>query len=115
MNEYDKKWLQEKYPARQFILVSKDRNLRIKCRALGIETEDYLHDKISEEYSTPIVYLTSFSDELTISRAKKTGAYGFIAKTTNTDTVCVTLGPHGAIMYHNQHFYYNSGFEVNVR
>ncbi len=42
--------LQEKYPKRKFILVSKDRNLRIKCHALGIETEDYLHDKISEEY-----------------------------------------------------------------
>jgi PhoH-like ATPase len=42
--------LQEKFPARNFIVVSKDRNLRIKCRALGIATEDYLHDKISEEY-----------------------------------------------------------------
>ncbi len=42
--------LHEKYPARKFVLVSKDRNLRIKCRALGIATEDYLHDKISEEY-----------------------------------------------------------------
>ena len=42
--------LQEKLPKHTFILVSKDRNLRIKCRALGINTEDYLHDKISEEY-----------------------------------------------------------------
>lgn len=40
----------EKFPNRKFVLVSKDRNLRIKCRALGIDTEDYLHDKISEEY-----------------------------------------------------------------
>jgi PhoH-like ATPase len=42
--------LQEEFPARKFIMVSKDRNLRIKSSALGIETEDYLHDKISEEY-----------------------------------------------------------------
>lgn len=42
--------LQERFPNRKFIVVSKDRNLRIKCRALGIHTEDYLHDKISEEY-----------------------------------------------------------------
>jgi len=42
--------LKEKFPKRNFILVSKDRNLRIKCHALNIPTEDYLHDKISEEY-----------------------------------------------------------------
>lgn len=42
--------LKEKSPKRKFILVTKDRNLRIKCRALGIDTEDYLHDKITEEY-----------------------------------------------------------------
>ncbi len=40
----------EDFPHRRFIFVTKDRNLRIKCRALGIETQDYLHDKISEEY-----------------------------------------------------------------
>ncbi len=42
--------LKENFPRRQFILVSKDRNLRIKSGALNIENEDYLHDKISEEY-----------------------------------------------------------------
>lgn len=42
--------LQENFPKHNFILVSKDRNLRIKCRALNINSEDYLHDKISEEY-----------------------------------------------------------------
>lgn len=42
--------LKEEYPNRQFVMVSKDRNLRIKSSALGIRTEDYLHDKISEEY-----------------------------------------------------------------
>ncbi len=42
--------LKEKFPERNFILVSKDRNLRIKSGALNIPNEDYLHDKISEEY-----------------------------------------------------------------
>jgi PhoH-like ATPase len=42
--------LQETFPRRRFIFVTKDRNLRIKCHALGIPTEDYRHDKISEEY-----------------------------------------------------------------
>jgi len=42
--------LKEKFPERNFILVTKDRNLRIKSGALNILNEDYLHDKISEEY-----------------------------------------------------------------
>ena len=42
--------LREAFPQRRFILVSKDRNLRIKSGALNIENEDFLHDKISEEY-----------------------------------------------------------------
>ncbi len=42
--------LKENFPERHFILVSKDRNLRIKSWALQIPCEDYLHDKISEEY-----------------------------------------------------------------
>jgi len=42
--------LKETFPDRNFILVSKDRNMRIKGGALNIPTEDYLHDKISEEY-----------------------------------------------------------------
>ena len=42
--------LKEAYPHRRFIVVSKDRNMRIKSSALSIENQDYLHDKISEEY-----------------------------------------------------------------
>ncbi|HGY54668.1 MAG TPA: hypothetical protein ENK44_03105 [Caldithrix abyssi] len=42
--------LQEAFPHRRFIMVSKDRNMRIKSSALYIENQDYLHDKISEEY-----------------------------------------------------------------
>jgi PhoH-like ATPase len=42
--------LKKKIPGRKFTFVTKDRNLRIKCHIFGIETEDYQHDKISEEY-----------------------------------------------------------------
>ena len=42
--------LKEIFPQRHFILVSKDRNMRIKAGALNIPAQDYLHDKISEEY-----------------------------------------------------------------
>ncbi len=62
-------------------------DIRIKGEMDGIETAK----EISEKYSTPVVYLTSLSDELTISRAKKTGAYGFIAKTTNLNNLYTTI------------------------
>ena len=38
----------------------------------------------------------------------------FIAKETNTEIVCVTLGSHGAVLYCNDTFYHNCGFKVNV-
>ncbi len=42
--------LKESYYHREFNFITKDRNLRIKCLALGIRTEDYTHDQVSEEY-----------------------------------------------------------------
>ncbi len=51
--------LKEAFPHREFIFVTKDRNLRIKSIALEINSEDYQHDKISDEY------LASFFQPLT--------------------------------------------------
>ncbi len=42
----------------------------------GIETAT----RIRDEHGPPVVYLTSYSDEPTIQRAKGTGAYGFVLK-----------------------------------
>jgi len=44
--------LKKLYPKKQISFVTKDRNLRIKCNALGISCDDYKHDKISEESLT---------------------------------------------------------------
>lgn len=41
--------LQEKYPQRPVILVSKDINMRIKARSLGLAAEDYFNDKVLED------------------------------------------------------------------
>tara|TARA_R110001583_G_scaffold122569_1_gene273849 strand:- start:1463 stop:2353 length:891 start_codon:yes stop_codon:yes gene_type:complete len=38
----------------------------------------------------------------------------FIAKETNTDTICVTLGSHGAVLYCKEKFYNNCGYKVDV-
>jgi PhoH-like ATPase len=37
--------LKEKFPGRDVVLVSKDINVRIKARALGLDAEDYFNDK----------------------------------------------------------------------
>ncbi|MEP1489609.1 MAG: carbohydrate kinase [Algibacter sp.] len=38
----------------------------------------------------------------------------FVSKETNTKTICVTKGRHGAILYYNKTFYYNSGYQIEV-
>ena len=46
--------LQKKFPERAAILVSKDINMRIKARALGLHAEDYFNDKVLED--TDVLY-----------------------------------------------------------
>jgi len=46
--------LQERTPRRDVILVSKDINMRIKARALGLAAEDYYNDKVLED--TDLLY-----------------------------------------------------------
>jgi len=48
------KHLQETFPGRDVILVSKDINMRIKARALGFAAEDYYNDKVLED--TDLLY-----------------------------------------------------------
>jgi PhoH-like ATPase len=43
------KHLQDTHTKRQVILVSKDINMRIKARALGLSAEDYFNDKVLED------------------------------------------------------------------
>ncbi len=46
--------LQKQQPNRQVILVSKDINIRIKARAMGVPAEDYFNDKVLED--TDLLY-----------------------------------------------------------
>ena len=41
--------LQKQQTSRQVVLVSKDINVRIKARAMGVQTEDYFNDKVLED------------------------------------------------------------------
>ena len=46
--------LQKREPQREVVLVSKDINMRIKARALGLAAEDYYNDKVLED--TDLLY-----------------------------------------------------------
>jgi len=46
--------LQKQYTDRQVVLVSKDINVRIKARAMGVLAEDYFNDKVLED--TDVLY-----------------------------------------------------------
>jgi PhoH-like ATPase len=48
------KFLQNRHTGRQVILVSKDINMRIKARTLGLAAEDYYNDKVLED--TELLY-----------------------------------------------------------
>jgi PhoH-like ATPase len=48
------KFLQSRHAGRQVILVSKDINMRIKARTLGLAAEDYYNDKVLED--TELLY-----------------------------------------------------------
>jgi PhoH-like ATPase len=41
--------LREQHPGREVVLVSKDINMRVKARALGLPAEDYFNDKVLED------------------------------------------------------------------
>ena len=46
--------LKDRHTDREVVLVSKDINMRVKARALGLPAEDYYHDKVLED--TDILY-----------------------------------------------------------
>jgi len=46
--------LRDKFPGRPVILVTKDINMRIKARALGLDAQDYFNDKVLED--TDLLY-----------------------------------------------------------
>lgn len=39
----------------------------------------------------------------------------YLSKKTNTETICVTKGRHGAVLFTDGRCYYNSGFKVEVK
>jgi len=48
-------------------------------------------DTIQQKYKIPVIYLTSYSDELTLRRAERTKPYGFIIKPIDENQLNITI------------------------
>lgn len=59
-------------------------DIRLKGGMDGIEAAE----KLREEFSIPVVYLTAYADEGTLERAKVTGPFGYILKPFNEKELC---------------------------
>lgn len=55
--------MQELHPNRMVVLVSKDINMRIKARALGLPAEDYTNDKVLEDSDVLYTGITALPDQ----------------------------------------------------
>jgi len=62
--------LQEQFPGRPVVLVSKDINMRIKARALGLPAEEYFNDHVLED--TDLLYsgIQQLPDDFWVKHAK---------------------------------------------
>ncbi len=75
--------LQQEHPDREVILVSKDINMRIKARALGLVTEDYRSDRVIDDMDVlPVGSMTldagqwnAMADEMTAENGPEGSRY----------------------------------------
>jgi PAS domain S-box-containing protein len=62
-------------------------DIQLKGKMDGIATAKALH----EQWQTPVVYLTSYADEETVSRAKLTEPFGYVLKPITDGTLSSTI------------------------
>ncbi|BAQ64334.1 EAL domain-containing protein [Geminocystis sp. NIES-3709] len=62
-------------------------DIKIKGEKDGIK----LAEELNKFYSIPVVYLTAYADENTLSRATKTSPYGYIIKPYKTQDLAITI------------------------
>jgi PhoH-like ATPase len=96
--------LQEQHPERPVVLVSKDINMRIKARALGLPAEEYFNDHVLED--TDLLYsgILALSDDFWIRHGKGMESWQENRQGMGTTFYRVT-GPTVAAMLVNQFVY----------
>jgi len=104
--------LQEKYPERTVIVVSKDINLRIKAAVLGIPAEDYSNDQVLDDVDLLYTGQQELPSEFWNSHDKTVDAWKEEGR-----TYYKISGPDVADWYPNQCLYMqgDDAFEAMVR
>lgn len=98
--------LKKQYPGRPVILVSKDINMRIKARALGLKVQDYLNDQVLED--TDLLY--SGTMELPADFWETHGE-NMESRKEGSRTIYKIRGPLCAAFFVNQFLTQNDGAE----
>lgn len=62
-------------------------DVMLKGRIDGIEAAAI----VRRQYSLPVVFITAYEDDATVSRAKKAAPYGYLTKPVNTRSIEITL------------------------
>ena len=96
--------LQEEKPQRPVVLVSKDINMRIKARALGLAAEDYFNDQVLEDSDLLYSGIQALPDNFWDKHAK-----GMESWQQNGFTYYRLSGPAVSSMVLNQFVYLESG------
>jgi PhoH-like ATPase len=101
--------LRDKYPQREVILVSKDINMRVKARALGLAAEDYQNDKTLDDgellYAGSLALPTDFwTRQSKTIESWQSGSFTFYR----------VSGPAVAQFYINQFVYFEAPGEPSL-
>ncbi len=97
-------FLCKKYPQRPVILVSKDINMRIKARALGLPAEDYFNDKVLEDTDLLYTGITELSADFWDKHGK-----GMESWQANEFTHYRLKGPKSSDLLVNEFVYQETG------
>ncbi|KKW68500.1 PhoH protein [Lampropedia cohaerens] len=101
--------LQKLHPEREVILVSKDINMRVKARALGMAAEDYQNDKVLDDDELLYSGALALPENFWIKQGKKLESWQ-----SHGDTYYRVGGPLVQSMLINQFVYYETPGESGL-
>lgn len=100
--------LDQQYPDRPVVLVSKDINMRIKARAIGLPAEDYLNDHVLEDSDLLYSGIQQLPDDFWRRHGK--GMESWQENSRGGSTTCYRVtGPHVPSLLVNQFVFIEPG------
>ena len=101
--------LEKQYAPRQVVLVSKDINMRVKARALGLQAEDYENDKTLEDGDLLYSGVLQLPPDFWTRQSKTIESWQ-----SGSSTFYRVSGPAVASLYINQFVYFESPGEPSL-